>query len=141
VLTERVIYRNVSYQRHRGAERKESCTGLRERFLEGGGRVLFEGKPEHITVGTEPLQSPGEPGLSWDAQRAASGDDPEQNAGAVSTFGAAGEEHVEVELGDVLELALGGRVVERYERVVDESEERVAVILVVSDRRRQRLGR
>jgi hypothetical protein len=59
----------------------------------------------------------------------------------VSAFGASGEEHVEAELGDVLKLALRGRVVDGHEWVVDESEERRAVILVVGNRRRQRLGR
>lgn len=55
------------------------------------------------------------------------------------TFSAA-EEHVEAKLGDVLELALSRRVVERHERIVDESEERVAVILIVSNRRRCEVG-
>jgi hypothetical protein len=59
----------------------------------------------------------------------------------VSTFCAAGEEHLEAELGDVLNLALRGPVVDGHERVVEESKERRAVILVVGNRRRQRLGR
>jgi hypothetical protein len=68
--------------------------GLAERFLEGGGSELFEGEPEHITMGAEAFESPREIGLSWDAQSAASANDAEQNAGAVSTFGATGEKHV-----------------------------------------------
>ena len=58
------------------------------------------------------------------ALSATSGDDAEQNAGPVRALGAAGEEHVEAELGDVLEQALGGRVVDRDARGVDEAEER-----------------
>src|SRR6185312_13629015 len=44
------------------------------------------------------------------------------------------------ELGDVLELALGGRVVDGHQRIVDEAEEGSLVVEVVVDRRRQRLG-
>jgi hypothetical protein len=47
--------------------------------------------------------------LRRDSQSAAGGDDTEQDAGAVSAFDAAGEEHVESKLRDVLELALSGR--------------------------------
>lgn len=75
-----------------------------------------------------------------DALGAAAGDDAEQDALAVSALGAAGEEHVETELRDVLKLALGRRVVDRDLGVVDEAEEGVAVIVVVANRRRQRLG-
>jgi hypothetical protein len=38
-------------------------------------------------------------------------------------------------------IALGGRVVDGDQRVVDQTEERVPVVLVVPNRRRQRLGR
>jgi len=48
----------------------------------------------------------------------------------VGTLCAAGEEHVEAELGDVMKLALRRRVVDRRDRIFDETEERVAVILV-----------
>jgi hypothetical protein len=47
-----------------------------------------------------------------------------QDAGAARTFGAAGKEHVETKLGDVLRLALGGRVVDGDGGVVDEASER-----------------
>lgn len=49
----------------------------------------------------------------------------------MSALSATGEEHVESELGDILEVALGGRVVDGDERLIEEAEERVAVILVV----------
>ena len=77
-------------------------------------------------MGAEPLEGPGQVGLRRDAQGTAGSDDPEQNAGTVSAFSAAGEEHVESELGDILEVALGGRVVDGDERIIDEAEERLA---------------
>ena len=57
------------------------------------------------------------------------------------SVGAAGEQHVEAELGDVLELALGGGVVDRDVGVIDEAEQRVAVELVVADGDGEGLGR
>src|SRR5688572_24514635 len=92
-------------------------------------------------MGPEALEGPRQVGLCRDALSAAGGDDAEEHASAVSAFRAAGEEHVEAELGDVLELAFSGRVIDRDERIVDETEERVVVVLVVPNRRRQRLGR
>lgn len=90
---------------------------------------------------TPPLDGPGEISLRGDAQGATGSDDAEQDAGALSAFGAAGEEHDELKLRDVLELALSGRIVDGYERIIDEAEERGSVILVVGNRRRQRFGR
>jgi hypothetical protein len=58
----------------------------------------------------------------------------------VSAFSTAGEEHVESELGDVLELSFSWRVVDGYQWIIHEAEERFAVIDVVVDGRRQRLG-
>jgi hypothetical protein len=52
-----------------------------------------------------------------------------------------GEEHGEAELRDVLEFALGRRIVDRNLRVIDETEECVVMIVVVANRRHQRLGR
>ncbi len=62
-----------------------------------------------------------------------SGDDSEQDGSSVGAFRAASEEHVEPELREVLELALGGRVVDRHLRVVDESEESFAMISIVAN--------
>ena len=59
-------------------------------------------------MGTETLEGPREIGLRWNPLCAAGSDDAEQDAGAVCSLGATGEEHVESELSDVLELALGG---------------------------------
>ena len=92
-------------------------------------------------MGAKPFEGPDEIGLGWHAQCTAGSDDAEQDAGAVRAFCAAGEEHVQAELGDVLEFSLGGRVVNGHEWVVDEAKERYAVILIVGNRRRQRLGR
>jgi len=92
-------------------------------------------------MGAKAFESPSEISLGGHTQCTAGGDDSEQDAGAVSAFGAAGEEHVKAELSDVLELALGGRVVDGHERIVDEAEERSAVVLVVGNPGRLRLGR
>lgn len=89
----------------------------------------------------ETLECPREVGLGGDAKRATGGNDAEQNACTVSAFGAAGKEHVEPEFGDILKVTLSWRVIDRDQRIVDEAEERLAVIDVVVDRRRQRLGR
>jgi hypothetical protein len=94
--------------------------------LERGGRELLERQREDVAVGAEALEGPGQVGLRRARRGAAGRDDAEQDAGAVGALGAAGEEHVEAELGDVLELALGGRVVDGDVGVVDEAEERVA---------------
>jgi hypothetical protein len=59
----------------------------------------------------------------------------------VGALGAAREEHVEAQLGDIVELALGGGVVDRHGRVLDEAEEGVAVIPVVAHGQREGLGR
>ena len=56
-------------------------------------------------------------------------------------LGAAGEKHVEAELGDGLELALRGRVINGDVGVVEKAEQRGAVTLVVPDGGGQRLGR
>ncbi len=92
-------------------------------------------------MGSESLERPREVALDGDALGAARGDDAEQDAGAVRALRASRKEHVEAQLGDVLELALGRRVVDGDLGVVDETEEGVAVIVVVANRRRQRLGR
>ena len=55
--------------------------GLFPGFLEGGGGQVFEREVEHVTVGAEALERPGEIGLRGDAQGAASGDDAEEHAG------------------------------------------------------------
>ena len=83
-----------------------------------------------IAVRAEALEGPGQVGLAGDADGAARGDDAKQDAGAVRTFGAAGKEHVETKLGDVLKLALGGRVVDGDGGVVDEASERGPVVAV-----------
>lgn len=93
--------------------------------LERGGRELLDGEREDVAVGAEALEGPGEVRLDRHADGAAGGDDAEQDARAVGALGAAGEQHVEAELGEVLELALGRRVVDRYvgERPVDRTRE------------------
>ena len=88
----------------------------------------------------EALEGPGEVGLYGHALGATGGDNPEQDARAVRAFGASGEEHVQSELGDVLELALGRRIVDRDVGVVDEAKERGAVIFVIPNSHRQRFG-
>ena len=84
-------------------------------------------------MSAEALEGPGEAGLHGHADGAAGRDDAQQNAGAVGALGAAGEEHIEAQLGDVLKLALGGGVVDGDVGVVDEAEEGLAVALVVAD--------
>ena len=86
--------------------------GLSEGFLERRRSQFFEREVEDIAVRSEALEGPSEVGLGGDAQCTAGGDDAEEDAGTMRSFGAAGEEHVESELGDVLELALGGRVID-----------------------------
>ena len=68
--------------------------------LERGGRHVLEREAEQVTMGAEPVEDPGEVGLDGDPDGGASGDDAEQDAGAMGALGAAGEEHVEAELGD-----------------------------------------
>ena len=80
-------------------------------------------KPARETVCAEACQP--RVGLRRHADGTARRDDAEQDAGAVRALGAAGEEHVEAQLGDVLKLALGGRVVDGHFCVVDEAEERL----------------
>jgi hypothetical protein len=67
----------------------------------------------------------------------AGGDDAEEHARAVRAFGAGGDEHPGAQPGDVLELALGGRIVDWEDGGVDEAEERVAVVLVAVEATRQ----
>ena len=110
---------------------KNRAWGSAQRFLEGRRRHGLERQRKAVAVGTEALESPGELRLRGDALGAAGGNDAEEDAGAVCALGAAGEEHVEAELGDILKLPLGGRVVDGDHGVVDESEERVAAVLVV----------
>ena len=69
----------------------------------------------------ESVEGPGEVGPHGDAERATRRDDAEEDARAMRALGAAGEEHVEPELREGLELALRGRVVDRDRGVVDES--------------------
>ena len=90
-----------------------------ERLLEGRGGHLFEGQREAIAMGAETLEGPCEVRLRGDTLGAARSDDAEEHARAVRAFGAAGEEHVEVQLSDVLELSLGGRVVDGDDGVVE----------------------
>ena len=111
------------------------------RLLEDRGGHLFERQREEIAVCPETLEGPREVRLGGDTLSTAGVDDAEEHACAVRAFGAAGEEHVETQLRDVLEFALGGRVVNGDHGVVDEAEERVAVVLLVANRRLQRLGR
>ncbi|MGH3146826.1 MAG: hypothetical protein ACRDTR_13605 [Rubrobacter sp.] len=61
-------------------------------------------------MGAEAFEGPGEISLDGDTDGSTGSDDAEQDTGAVSALGAAGEEHVETELGKVLKLALRGRV-------------------------------
>ena len=49
------------------------------------------------------------------------------------SLGAAGEEHVEAWLGDVLKLAFGGRVVDRDVRIGGEAGKRFAMLVVVAN--------
>src|SRR5690606_22452461 len=86
--------------------------GSAQRLLESGWGDVLERAAEDVAVGAEAFEGPGKVGLGGDALSAAGGDDAEQGAGTVSAFSAAGAEHVEAELGDVLELALGGGVVD-----------------------------
>src|SRR5690606_26118589 len=94
-----------------------------ERLLECGRRHLFEPEAEDVAMRAETIEGPGEVRLRGDAESAAGRDDPEEDARAMRALGAAGEEHVEAELGDVLELVLGGGVVDRDVGIVDEAEE------------------
>jgi hypothetical protein len=59
---------------------------------------------------------------------------PSRTQAAVSAFSAARKQHVQAHLGDVLELALGGRIVDGGLGVIEEPEERVAVVDVVANR-------
>jgi DNA replication protein DnaC len=86
-----------------------------------GGRDLLEVEPEVLSMRAESVEGPGEVGLHGDAERATRRDDAEEDARAMRALGAAGEEHVEPELREGLELALRGRVVDRDRGVVDES--------------------
>jgi hypothetical protein len=94
-----------------------------------------------IAMRAQDLEGPREVSLHGHADRAARRDDTEQHARSMGTLGTASEEHVEPELREVLELALGGRVVDGHLRVVDEASQRVPVISVVCDRCRQRVRR
>lgn len=86
-------------------------------------------------MGSQAIEDPGEIGLDRHPDRPARRNDPQEDAGSVGPLGASSEEHVEAELGDLLELAFGGSVVDRELRIVDEAEECVAVIVVVANRR------
>ena len=92
-----------------------------------------------LAMRSKTLKSPREVGLDKDLDSAAGGDDSEQDGRSVRAFGAAREEHVEPQLREVLELALGGRVVDWDLRVVDESEECFAMISIVSNCGAQRI--
>ena len=87
--------------------RRLACStgGISEGALKSGGGEQLGLKGEEVTVGAEAFKGPGEVGLDGGADGAAGGGDAEQDAGAVGTLGAAGEKHVETELGDVLKLA------------------------------------
>ena len=82
-------------------------------------------------MSSEALERPRQVSLGWDSDGATSRDDAEQDRGSVCSLSAASEEHVESELGDVLKLPLRWRVVDRDQRIVDEAEERLAVIPVI----------
>jgi len=72
-------------------------------------------------VCAEAVEGPGEVRLRGAPPLGtAAGDDAEEHARTVRALGAAGEEHVEAQLGDVLELALGGRV--------DDGDDRLAIL-------------
>jgi hypothetical protein len=60
-----------------------------EGLLEGSGRERFERKAEDFTVRAEALECPREISLDRDGLSAALGDDAEEHAGTVSSFGAA----------------------------------------------------
>ncbi len=104
-------------------------------FLKAAGVIASSGSAKTSRWVPRRSKAQVEVGLHGDADGAAGRDDAEQHARPVRALGAAGEEHVEAQLGDVLELALGGRVVDGDVGVVDEAEEGVAVALVVADRR------
>jgi hypothetical protein len=85
-------------------------------LLERRGRDVLEREIEDGAVGAEAFEGPREVRLDRNALGAAGCDDAEEDAGAVRALGAAGEEDVEAELRDVLELALGRRVVDGERR-------------------------
>ena len=78
-------------------------------------------RTRNVAMGTEALERPCQVRERGDAERTAGGDDPEQDARAVGSLRAAGKQHVEPELSDVLELALRGRVVDGNEWVIEEA--------------------
>ena len=100
----------------------EACAPvLRERAFERGGREFGDGEVEGVAMSSEPLERPREVLLHWYADGAARGDDAEEHARAMRALAAAGEEHVQTQLRDVLELALGRRVIDGHVGIVDES--------------------
>lgn len=78
-----------------------------QRFFEGLRGDGLERQGEDVTVGADAFEGPGQIGLGRNAQGATGGDDAKEDARAVRALGAAGEEHVEAQLRDVLELELG----------------------------------
>ena len=80
----------------------------------------MELEAEDVAMGAQALEGPREVGDDWDAECAASCDDAQQHARAVSAFGAACKQHIEAQLSDVLKLALGGRVVDGNHGIFDE---------------------
>ena len=89
-----------------GLDALRSVRPTAARGFEGSGRHGFERQSEVFAVRAETLEGPGEIALHGDADGAAGRDNPEQHTGAVCAFAAAGKEHVEAELRDVLEFAL-----------------------------------
>lgn len=89
----------------RDLTRSPPAGGSGEHQLEGGGRHGLEREVEDVAVGAVALAGPSEGGLHGHADGATGGDAAKQDAGSVGPLGSAGEEPVEAQLGDGLELA------------------------------------
>src|SRR5688500_20355080 len=95
----------------RGTMCAEACgCCLRERAFERRGREVFDGKVEGVAMGTEPLERPRQVLLHGHADGTTRRDDAEQHASAMRALAAACGEHVQAQLGAVLEPALRARV-------------------------------
>lgn len=78
-----------------------------ERLLKRGRSHLVEFETVQVAMSAEALEGPRQVSLGGDSDGATSRDDAEQDGGTVCPLSAPSKEHVEPELGDVLELPLG----------------------------------
>ena len=113
-----------------------------ERLLERRGRHLLERQREEIAVGAEALEGPGEVRLRGDtptARQVATMPSSTHARCAPSVLPA--KSMLRRSLATFWNSRSVGELSMGTIGVVDEAEERVAVVLVVANRRRQRLGR